>query len=309
MTLGQRPEADLHCHTTASDGQYSPREVVRLAAVSGLDIIGITDHDTIQGWEEAERAGREFGIGILRGLELSTVIANQQQTVPKVATDYLTDKSRKVSPIRSSSFEPRASSEVHILGYEFRLDSLLTDKLAEMRSARQGRVRTIIERLADVGIQLSAADVLKFAQGESVGRPHVARVMIEHGFVKDMQEAFERYIGPGAPAYVPRFKLAPAEAIRLIRDSGGVAVLAHPGLNVTAGQLDGLCKLGLQGIEVSHSEHTPEAEDHWRSLARQHGLLMTGGSDFHGEAIKPGVPLGGWGVSVAVAERIRELAK
>ncbi len=289
MRSSSRPEADLHCHTTASDGQLAPRQLVQLAAELGLRTIGITDHDTIQGWQEAIQAGREFGVGILRGIELSTI------------TGADPDATHVPSP-------KKENGEIHVLGYEFRWESPLTNKLADLRSARHRRMQMILTRLSSVGIDIAEAEVLKFARGESVGRPHIAQALIEHGLAADIEDAFKRYIGSGAPAYVPRYRLAPEQAIELIRASGGVAVLAHPGGRVQAEQITGWVKVGLQGIEVSHSDHTTEQEDYWRSLARQYGLLMTGGSDFHGEGHKPGVPLGGWGVSLAVAERIRELA-
>lgn len=269
-------EADLHCHTTASDGLLSPTELVQLAAELGLKAIGLTDHDTIQGWEEAEQAGAMYRIQIIRGLELST--------------DWL-------------------GKEVHILGYALDSSSnYLTDRLMDLREAREKRIVKILNRLRDLGIVVEVEDVQQFVQGESMGRPHVAQALVKRGYVKDTKEGFERYLRLGAPAYVPHFKLTPEEGISLVREAGGVAVLAHPGILGLGEEIPDWVRVGLQGIEVKHSEHTPEDEVKYAQLAREHNLLPTGGSDFHGEAFKAGVNLGGWGVTLETVEKILALA-
>jgi hypothetical protein len=192
-------EADLHCHTTASDGLLSPTELVQLAAKLGLKGIGITDHDTIQGWKEGEEAGANYQIRILKGIELNTNWHGK---------------------------------EVHILGYEVDSSSnYLTDKLRVLRNAREKRMVEILDRFKDLGINISVDEVQQFAQGESIGRPHIAQALIERGYVRNIREGFDRYIGMGAPAYVPRYKLTPEEGIHLIREAHGVAVLAHPGVH------------------------------------------------------------------------------
>lgn len=276
MPVYQRPEADLHCHTTASDGLLTPAELIKLAWQRDLKAVGITDHDTIQGWAEAESAGREFGIEVLRGIELNT--------------DW-------------------DGIEVHILGYEFYEDSSpLVHRLSDLRQARHHRMIAILQRLTDLGIKLHEPDIMKFAHGQSVGRPHIAQALIEHGWANDIKDAFHRYIGQGAPAYMPRYKISPEEGIKLIRASGGVAVLAHPGVNRLERGIAQWAPAGLQGIEVSHSEHTLEDEERCRLMAKKFNLIMTGGSDFHGEAYKPGVCIGGWGVSLEIVEQIKELA-
>ncbi|WP_018211476.1 PHP domain-containing protein [Desulfitobacterium hafniense] len=270
------PEADLHCHTSASDGLLTPWELVKQAAECGLKAVGITDHDTLSGWEKAGQAGKHFNVDILRGVELNT---------------------------------EWAGVEVHILGYEMNPQAtILEDKLSELREARFKRVYTIIEKLQDLGIPIQKAEVERITKGESVGRPHIAQVLVNKGIVISIAEAFDRYIGTGGPAYVPRLKITPEEGIVLIRKAGGVAVLAHPGIYKLEKGIEQWVKAGLQGVEVSHSEHALEDEKKYRAIAKEYGLLMTGGSDFHGEERKPGVRLGGWGTSYGVVEEIRNLA-
>ncbi len=270
-------EVDLHCHTTASDGLLTPKELVRLAAELGLKGIGITDHDTIQGWKEAEAAGAYYKIQILKGIELNT--------------DW-------------------RGTEVHILGYELDGGSdYFQDKLRSLREAREQRMLEILERLAKLGIEVCENAVRQLAQGESIGRPHIAQVLIDRGFVRTIREAFERYIGIGAPAYVPRYKLTTEEGIRLVRDARGVPVLAHPGMQRLEEGISTWVEVGLKGIEVFHSEHKPEDETRYSAIAQQHRLIMTGGSDFHGEARKPGVGLGRWGVSLSILQQISKLAQ
>lgn len=271
------PDADLHCHTTASDGLLTPRELIQAASKLGLKAVGLTDHDTVSGWGEGLKAGAEFGVEILRGIELNT------------------------------EWE---GTEVHILGYEPDQESnQLQNKLLELREARIKRMLKVLNRLRDLKIEITVEEIKEIARGESVGRPHVAQALIQRGYVKTIKEAFDLYIGSGAPAYVPRFKLTPEEGIQLIRRAGGIAVLAHPGIHQLGSLISTWVKMGLQGIEVSHSEHTLEDERNYRAMAEQFHLIKTGGSDFHGEQRKPGVKLGGWGVSYDVVEQIRQLAE
>jgi len=270
-------EADLHCHTTASDGLLSPTELVQLAAKLGLKGLGITDHDTIQGWEEAVVAGNYYQIRILKGIELNTNWKGK---------------------------------EVHVLGYEVdRSSTLLTDKLKELRKAREKRLVEILDRFRGLGINISVGEVQQFAHGESIGRPHIAQALIERGYVSNIQEGFEIYIGRGAPAYVPRYNLTTEEGIHLIREAHGVAVLAHPGVQRLEEGIPTWVQAGLQGIEVLHSQHNSDDELRYLEIAREYSLLPTGGSDFHGEVCKPGVNLGGWGVSLDVLHQIIELAQ
>ncbi|AFM42105.1 putative metal-dependent phosphoesterase, PHP family [Desulfosporosinus acidiphilus SJ4] len=270
-------EVDLHCHTTASDGELTPSELVHCAAGLGLKGVGITDHDTIQGWKEAEEAAKVYQIKLVKGIELNT--------------DW-------------------NGKEVHILGYELDDSSdYLRHRLQNLRDARKQRMLEIIERFRRLGITIEVQEVQKYAKGESMGRPHIAQALMEMGYVTSIKEAFERYIGRGAPAYVPRYKLTPEEAIELIRESHGVAVLAHPGIYRLEEGIRPWIDAGLQGIEVAHSEHNQEDEQRYRALAGDYHLIMTGGSDFHGEKHKPGVKLGHWGVSEDVIQQILTLAK
>ncbi|HVJ50507.1 PHP domain-containing protein [Desulfitobacterium sp.] len=270
------PEVDLHCHTTSSDGLFTPRGLIQEASKLGLKAVGITDHDTISGWGEGLKAGEEYGVEILRGIELNT----EWQGL-----------------------------EVHILGYEPDPESgQFQEKLQELREARIRRMLKILGRLHDLKIEITVEEIKAIALGESVGRPHVAQALMQRGYVKTIKEAFDSYIGIGALAYIPRLKLTPEEGIKLIRTAGGVAVLAHPGVHQLRNQISSWVKVGLQGIEVSHSEHTPEDERDYSIIAEQFHLIKTGGSDFHGEERKPEVKLGGWGVSYEVVKQIRQLA-
>ena len=269
-------EADLHCHTTASDGVLSPAEVVCLAAELGLKALAITDHDTIHGWREAAEAGVRYHIHILSGLELST--------------DW-------------------AGKEVHILGYGMDNSSpYLSEKLERLREGREKRADRILERLESLGIKIASGEVEKFAKGGSIGRPHIAQALAAVGYVKDVEEAFDRYLRVGAPAYVPHLKLTPEEGIALIQEAGGVAVLAHPGPQRLEDGLLAWLEAGLRGIEVCHSEHTPADEIRYREVARKYGLIPTGGSDFHGETVRADVSLGGWGASLDIVREIMEAA-
>ncbi|MDR3540134.1 MAG: PHP domain-containing protein [Desulfosporosinus sp.] len=270
-------EADLHCHTTASDGLLTPTELIVLAAELGLKGIGITDHDTIQGWQEAEEAGKKHQIRILRGIELSTEWQGK---------------------------------EVHILGYALDGSSTsLRDKLKYLRQAREQRMLKILDRLKTQGIPISVDEVQQFAQGESIGRPHIAHALMERGYVRSIGEGFDRYIGRGASAYIPRYKLTPEEGIEIVRAAHGVAVLAHPGAQHLEDGIPAWVEVGLQGIEILHSDHNAEDEKKFRAIAQEYHLLTTGGSDFHGETRKPGVTLGRWGVSLNVIQQILTAAE
>lgn len=274
---GRCPEVDLHCHTTASDGLLTPWELVKAASECGLKAVGITDHDTMSGWEEAEKAGDYFGVDILRGIELNT--------------DW-------------------SGIEVHILGYELDPNNtMLQEKLSALRDARFNRMYSILEKLQELGIDIQESEINSIARGESVGRPHIAQALVNRGVVSTIKEAFDTYIGSEGPAYVPRYKLSPEEGIALVRAAAGVAILAHPGVHALGKGVPQWIKAGLQGVEVSHSEHSIEDEARCRKLAENHNLIMTGGSDFHGEARKPGIHIGDWGTSYEVVEEIRSLAR
>jgi len=274
--MNTRFPVDLHCHTTASDGLYSPYQVVAMAKSLGLKGIGITDHDTIAGWEEAEAAGEKLGIRVIKGIEFNTELNG---------------------------------IEVHILGYEF--DSChnhLTSKLRELQEARMARIERMIQKLNSIGVDITLSEVRSHAQGESMGRPHVAQVLVEKRYAQSVKDAFNQYLAKGAPAFVERVKLTPETAIKLIREAGGVAALAHPASIRQRLDLENWSRAGLQGIEVCHSDHSLEDELKFMNIAAENCLIPTGGSDFHGEARKPGVVLGKWGTSMEIVEQILRLS-
>jgi len=255
---------DLHTHSTASDGTFSPKALVELAAEKGLSAIALTDHDTVAGVAPAQARGKSLGVEVVPAVELG------------------------------ASFD--GVGEIHLLGYFIDIkNKTLRDRLAWLRNERRSRGRKIVERLREMGVSISVEQVEKIAQGESVGRPHIARALVENGHVASMKEAFERYLKSTGPAYIKREQLSAGEAIGLVRGAGGVAVLAHPftlkGKDGEFSQvLQSLIELGLRGIEVFYSQHTTQQVDRYKQLAARFGLLMTGGSDFHG-ANKPQIEL------------------
>jgi len=256
---------DLHTHSTASDGSLPPRDLVRLARQRGLQALALTDHDTVDGLAEALAAGAEFGVEVIPGVEIS-------------------------------ARHPLGS--MHILGYFLDYQSeLLGRRLAILKQARKDRNPQIIAKLNALGIPLRMAAVERISGGGQMGRPHIAQALFQGGYVRTLQEAFDVYLGNQGRAYVSKFRFPPEEAIAMIRDAGGLPVLAHPftlGLHTpeTLGPLlRELTALGLVGVECHYPEYTLEQEALYASLARQLGLLITGGSDFHGD-IKPEVELG-----------------
>ena len=275
---------DLHAHSTASDGSLTPTQLVRHARNLGLRAIALTDHDTIEGNAEAAQAAQRLGVEVVPGVEMS-------------------------------SHYPTGT--MHILGYfiDFR-NSGLAAELARLQEVRLERNRAIAAKLKDLGIDIEFEDVLRLAGPKGqVGRPHFARALVERGVVGSIEEAFERYLKKGAPAYSAKFRLPPAEAISLIRQAGGVAALAHPfTLHLDDDQerlktlLCELKALGLSAIEAHYSEHSAEQEALYVAAARQCGLALTGGSDFHG-ANKEGVELGSGYGRLRVPYRLLEELK
>ncbi len=242
--------ADLHVHTTASDGTASPAEVVRLARAAGLDAIGITDHDTVAGVAPAREAARGQDLEVVPGIEIST--------------DY-------------------QGREVHVLGYYVdEAHAAFREQLDRLVAARARRVERMVDRLRALGLAVTVEDVRRVVGEAAPGRPHVAEALVRLGIVPHWQEAFARLIGRGCPAYVPRETITPVEAVRLVRLAGGVAVLAHPGVAGADHLIPELVRQGLGGLEVYHPEHTPAEISHYLALAAAFRLLVTGGSDFHG---------------------------
>jgi 3',5'-nucleoside bisphosphate phosphatase len=243
---------DLHIHTTASDGEDTPQQVVDQAADLGLEGIAITDHDTLDGLAAAWAHIRSHRIPLefIPGIELNT--------------DYGVD-------------------EVHILGYFIDYSwGPLGQRLQGIRQARFRRAESMIAKLQATGINITLAQVQGLAQGDLIGRPHVARALLQRGYVSTEGEAFKLFIGRGCPGYVPRYKFTPAEAISLVKEAHGVAVLAHPGSIGDAEIIDQLIGMGIEGLEVYYPEHSPEQIGYFQAVAQAHHLLITGGSDYHG---------------------------
>ena len=253
---------DLHIHTTASDGSLTPTQVVQLARKKGFSLIAVTDHDTMGGVAEALEAGKKYNVDVVPGVEISSGV----------------------------------TLEVHMLGYGMSPDHpVMKAMMEDMRAARVERMERIIENLQKMGVPITVEEVEAVAGG-AIGRPHIAQVLIAHGLVPEVRTAFREYIGVGAKAYVERRKMTSEQVVANIRDAGGVPVLAHGGLlrisEVELNQwIDSMAKKGLMGLECYHNAHTPQMERLLRAAAERNGLLVTGGSDFHG-ASRPDVELG-----------------
>jgi 3',5'-nucleoside bisphosphate phosphatase len=265
--------ADLHTHSTASDGLLAPADLIRQASGRGLSVVALTDHDTTLGLAEAIAAGVRFGLRVIPGIELSTDVDQGQ---------------------------------VHILGYGIDFESAeLLDALSQLRTARVTRVEKMLERLRELGVTLPPDSVRPSAPGASVGRPHVARTMVEAGYVGSIGEAFDRYIGEGRPAYVASERLAPEDAVRLIARAGGIPVFAHPLSSPDfLESLPSLIDAGLAGIEAYYGEYSAERREQLAQLARSLNLLATGGSDFHGVGFKEGRDLGAVPIPAEVIDEL-----
>ncbi|KKM13097.1 hypothetical protein SY88_00645 [Clostridiales bacterium PH28_bin88] len=268
-------EVDLHVHTTASDGTLTPRQLLEEAARRGLKAVGITDHDTTSGLAEATKAAQAVGVEIVPGIELSTVWHDQ---------------------------------EVHVLGYWLEYEqNWFQVVLQDLRQERVRRIEKIVKQLNNLGYHISLERVKEVAGGGAMGRPHVARVLMENGFVNNTGEAFRRLLAKGAPAYVPRQKLTPAESVRLIRRAKGVPVLAHPGLIGNENIVEELLIEGLEGIEVYYPEHSAKEQARFLELAERWHLVATGGSDFHGSDRASVGDLGSFGISCATLIKLKKV--
>jgi predicted metal-dependent phosphoesterase TrpH len=272
---------DLHTHTAASDGTLTPAELVAAAAALPLEALGITDHDTLAGFDQAAPVARQAGLDLVCGIELST-------------------KWRRKPGGRGSS--------VHILGYF--LDgppgASLRAWLAEMGETRRDRNRRLAERLQALGVDIAVEEL---GSRPLAGRPHFARLLVAKGYVKTVQQAFDVYLGESAQAYVERQEPQVAEGIAGILEAGGIPSLAHPVRHSRGGEaafetaLAEMMRMGLGAIEVYHSDHGPAEVEYFQSVARRHGLAITGGTDFHG-ATKPGLALGSGYGGVAVPRQV-----
>ncbi|OGO31301.1 MAG: phosphatase [Chloroflexi bacterium RBG_16_56_11] len=270
---------DLHVHSTASDGKYRPEDIVRKAADLNIEVLSITDHDSTDGILPARQAARAFpGLRFIPGVEISTDIPE---------------------------------GEAHILGYFVDYASYkFKAALKKFRESRVGRARGMITKLAGLGIDIDWRRVQEIAGDGAIGRPHIARAMLEKGYIKSFEEAFDKYIGHGCPAYVEREKMTPAEAVALVVRSRGVPVLAHPftvGGDPEAMVIE-LKKAGLAGIEAYYKENTGEQTAAMLAMADKYGLIATGGSDFHGIEDSRDAMMGSVDVPIEAAESLFELA-
>ncbi len=241
---------DLHAHTTASDGSLSPSQLVSRALDVRLDVLAVTDHDTVAGVSEALSTAANTDLRLVPGVELSAV------------------------------WEGR---DVHMLGYFIDFDdSVLLAHLEDLREARLRRAESIVASLREAGYDIDIDEVLALAAGGSVGRSHVARALVNGGHSASVSEAFRELLGRGCPFYVPKDVRSPSDVLEVVRAAGGVPVLAHPGVTAVDDLIPTLVGAGLMGIEAYHAEHTAEQRDRYAWLARSLGLIATGGSDFHG---------------------------
>lgn len=266
--------ADLHLHTHFSDGTYSPEELAGHGKRCALSVMSLTDHDTVDGCERMGAACKQLGIEFIPGTELTC---------------------------------EHGDNELHLLGYfiDPRHPRLL-GSMKHFQGVRQNRIREMVERLNKMGIQISADEVFELANCDAPGRPHLARTLVKNGVCSSLEEAFERFLKRNRPAWVPKFKLTAGEAIRLVHDVGGLAVLAHPGLYRADEVIPDLADAGLDGIECFHSRHTNAAIEHYLRVAARFRLLPTGGSDCHG--MNKGEPLiGSVKLAVDYVNRMKEL--
>lgn len=265
---------DLHIHTTKSDGTCEPYEVVKLAKNTGLEVIAITDHDTLDGIDEAKEASKLYGMEIIPGIELNSYDDKQ---------------------------------DVHILGYfvDYKNNNFIKN-LKIIRESRIIRAKQIISKLNEMNINITYNDVLVYSKESFIGRPHIARALVKAGYVKNVKEAFDKYIGENGPAYVKRYRLHPFESIKMIVEAGGIPVLAHPGLLIDKEIIKHLIANGLKGIEVYHSKHSKSDTELFKNFALENNLLITGGSDFHGVDVDGEYLLGTVKLDYKYIEKLKE---
>jgi predicted metal-dependent phosphoesterase TrpH len=275
--------ADLHSHTTMSDGTQTPTEVVELAAQLGLGAVAITDHDTTGGFEEAYQAGEKLGVEVIPAVEMSTVYDNQS---------------------------------IDILGYFIDPNHLAFRKLLDkQRTIRQTRNRLVLDKLETLGISIDIKEIDAQQEGTSTeknaGRVHIGQILVERGLVGDLNEAFDKYLGADGLAFVSLNNTSPQESIEAVKACGGVTVIAHPGLYKRDDLIPIIAKMGLTGLEVNHPDHTEEDKRRYAALAQQLNLIPTSGSDYHG--VRNGqmhhAILGTCTVSLDIVEQLRSASK
>lgn len=266
--------ADLHTHSFCSDGMRTPTQAVEEAAAAGVQVLSLTDHDTVEGVAEAIDAGAIHGVEVLPGTELSAHIEDR---------------------------------EVHLLAYCLDHESPRLAAYVELvHQRRHERGAAIVERLHQLGVQVDLDDVLQRANGSPLGRPHIAAAMVAAGAVRDKEEAFSRFIGDRRPADVAKARTPSADVIAMVHDLGGVVMLAHPGLSVSDATIQSLVDVGMDGVEVYHPSHQPPQIEHLNELAGRLKLLTSGGSDSHGESY--GARIGDCGIGCEAVTALRERA-
>lgn len=265
-------------HTRFSDGTLTPDALLRKAKACGLSVVAVTDHDTIEGWPDAKAAARRHAIDVIPGVELSVTVDGR---------------------------------EVHLLGYGFDpAHTGLQDHLKDFVEARRKRAESMVKRLQELGMPLTMGDVMP--EGEvtpALGRPHVARALVQRGHVASHDAAFEEYLGRDRPAFVGKPEVPASEALALLHEAGGIGVLAHPGHWTRPTTLRALVEAGLDGIEVIHPSHDDALTAYYRRMARSYDLLPTGGSDYHGRLEGDEDKIGRFGLAKSAWERVEEQLK
>jgi 3',5'-nucleoside bisphosphate phosphatase len=268
--------ADLHTHTRHSDGKKSPEELVRMVREKGVTVLAVTDHDSIDAFPEASKAGKRHGVHIVPGVELSASVGRR---------------------------------EVHLLGYFFDPENeRLRRRLVLFAGERRVRVESMVKRLNDLGVELDLEAVFEEAGGGIIGRPHVASALVDRGLASSIQDAFARFLADNGPANVARPFFDAEEAIALIHEAGGVVVLAHPGNWMRRETILTLVEQGLDGIEVVHPSHDATLSTYYREFAQHIGLLPAGGSDYHGRSDHEDAALGRFTVPIGYVSRLHRKA-
>lgn len=267
--------ADLHTHSFCSDGLRTPTQAVQEAHAAGLRALSLTDHDTVEGTEEALHAGKSLGVEIIPGSELSAHVGDR---------------------------------EVHLLAYMIDwADKNLNESLNRVQDVRYKRGIAIVEQLTKMGISITIDEILKQANGSPLGRPHIASVLINKGVVANKDEAFLRFLGDRAPAFQSKPNIPAEDVIDVVHQSGGIVVLAHPGQTLSDSVFSHLVSAGLDGIEIYHPSHQPPQIDFYTKLANQNKLVMSGGSDSHGN--EQGTKIGDFGISYEAIDAMRTRAE
>ena len=274
--MTKKIQADLHIHTNCSDGTFTPREVVERAEAVGLNVIAITDHDSMEGVAEAQQHGDRRGVDVIAGAEISSYHGEQ---------------------------------EFHVIGlYLDTVNPQFLQKLDEIRTARRERIFEMVEKLKKMGVDLDGQEVIDSADGGSPGRTHLAQALVDHSHVKDLPEAFYRYVGDSGPAFVPKRYMTVEDTIAAIRSVGGVSILAHPGLTNRDNYIPIFVEMGLNGVEAFYPMYNREQTAHYLDMAQRMGLVVSGGSDCHGKR-KAEIMIGRVRVPGAFVEKITAIAR